>query len=754
MSKNITWVRELEKLTYNHTNTLPENKSITPTPAQNRRSFLKTIGTAGAFFAIGFGDLSKAIGGNPILQKITLEGNAGEVELNNFILITSDNKITLFNPRPEMGQGTWQSLPALIAEELEVSLDKVEIRLTAGAKRHGVQGVGGSGSVRQSWEPMRQVGAAAKEMLIQAAAKRWGTSVNDCRAENASITQISTGKTFTYGDLVADAATLEVPTAPKLKDPKDFKILGKPALRSDVPSKVNGSAIFGIDAKVPGMLYASIVRCPTIHGKVKNFNAEEVLKMSGVKHVLKTERQMPHKAVEAVAVIGDSYWQVQKARKALQIEWDNSGYDEISTEKYFAETREKAAKSDGNAYSDAVGDFNVAIKTASKSLEAVYETPFAAHAMIEPMNATVSVQGDKAEIWTSVQNSPSAISQVAKYIGIPAENITINNYFMGGSFGRKGYLDFVLEAAKLSQTIKTPVKLIWTREDDLENGPYRPGMINALKGGLDASGNLTAWEHKVCGASIAHQAFGADLTTKPDDWSSDAIDQEMSPYEIPNRRQAHVHNPTDIPIVWWRSVYASTNSFGHESFMDEMALAAGKDALDFRLNLLQKSPRWVKLLQFLEQKSDYRREKAAGKSIGIAVANSFGSTAAYAVFVSKKGNGVKIDRVVCAMDCGMTVNPDTVRAQTEGNMIYALSAAVKPAITFDGGEAQQSNFHQYPMPRINEVPKMEIYIIENGELPGGIGEPGLPPFTPALCNAIFRATGKRIRKLPFDLENI
>jgi isoquinoline 1-oxidoreductase subunit beta len=724
-------------------------------PPATRRHFLKTIGTAGAFFAIGFSDLSQAIAGTNNLQVFgEIEGNAGEIELNNFILITPDNKITIYNPRPEMGQGTWQSLPALIAEELEVSLDKVEVKLTTGAKRHGTQGVGGSGSVRQSWEPMRKIGAAAKEMLIEAAAKRWNVPAVQCAAIEGKIRHLASGNSFTYGELVAEAAKLEVPKDPKLKDPKEFKILGKPAKRADVPSKVNGSAIFGIDAKVPGMLYASIVRCPTIHGKVKTFNAEDVLKMSGVKHVVKTERKMPHKTVEAVAVIAETYWQAIKARQALQIEWDNTGFEEISTEKYFEETRKKATSDDGNPYADAVGDVKTALTTAVKKLEAVYETPFAAHAMIEPMNATVWVQKNKAEIWTSVQNTPSAMGQVAKYLGIPEENVIVNNYFMGGSFGRKGYLDFVLEAANLSKQVNAPVKLIWTREDDLGNGPYRPGMVSALKGGLDASGNLIAWEHKICGASIGHQVFADDLTSKPDDWASDAIDQETSPYEIPNRRQAHVLNHTDIPIVWWRSVYASTNSFGHESFMDEMALAAGKDELDFRIDMLKKSPRWVTLLQYLAEKSDYRREKAAGKSIGIAMANSFGSTAAYAVFVSKKGKGVSIDRVVCAMDCGMTVNPDTVKAQTEGNMIYALSAAIKPAITFANGEAQESNFHQYPMPRINEIPKMEVSIIENGQLPGGVGEPGLPPFTPALCNAIFRATGKRVRKLPFDIENI
>jgi isoquinoline 1-oxidoreductase beta subunit len=721
----------------------------------SRRDFLKIAGQAGAVLLIGFNGAGKLFAtGLTQIGDENADGWGSDTELNNFILITPDNKITIFNPRPEMGQGTWQSMPALIAEELEVSLDMVDIRMSNGAKKYGPQGVGGSASVRESWIPLREAGAAAKEMLLKAAANRWSCAEADCVAADAKIQHRPSGKTLTYGELVADAAKLEVPKSPKLKDPKDFKILGKSMRRPDLPSKVNGSAVFGIDITLPGMVYASVQHCPLIHGKIVRFNESEVAAMPGVVKVLKTERKMPHKAVPAVAVVANTYWSALKARRALQIEWDNTGYEGISTDDYYAKTREKAAKQDGFAYGDAVGDVKTTFAKAAKVLESMYETPFASHAQIEPMNATVWVQGDKVEVWAPVQSINGTISAVAQYLGVPKENVKVNSLLMGGSFGRKGYTDFVLEAAHIAKQLDKPVKMIWTREDDLANGPYRPGMISAMKGALDAEGNLIGWEHKVAGASIAFQAFGEDLSNKPDDWVSEGIDQATSPYVIPNRRQAFVHHHTDIPIVWWRSVYSSTSLFGHECFMDEMAHAAGKDPLDFRMGMLKNEPRWLALLQFLETKSNYRAQKAAGKAVGIAIANSFGSFAAYAITVSKKGAGVKIDNVIGVVDCGLTVNPDTVRAQTEGNVVMALSTAIKPGITFVGGEAQESNFNNYPLLRISEMPPVEIHVMENREAPGGAGEPGLPPFTPALFNAVFLATGKRVVKLPVDLENL
>ncbi|MBK8653820.1 MAG: xanthine dehydrogenase family protein molybdopterin-binding subunit [Haliscomenobacter sp.] len=720
----------------------------------NRREFIKTASAAGAFLAVGLSGAGKILA----LSPFSLLGNeaGGEIELNTFILITADNRITLFNPRPEMGQGTFQSMPALIAEELEVSLSQVTVRITDGQPKYGwQQWVGGSNSVQGSWMPLRKVGAAAKEMLIQAAAKRWKAAPADCYAENANVLHRPTGKSLTYGELVADASTLDVPKEPKLKDPKDFKIIGKSLPRPEIPSKVNGTALFGIDVSVPGMLYATVQHCPLIHGKLVSFNEAEVRQMPGVKHVFKVLRPMPHKSVEGVAVVADTFWQALKARQALQIEWDNTGYETISTEDYFAQARKKAAEMDGPSYGDAVGDFKAAYKTAKKTVEAVYQTPFAAHAPIEPMNATAKVVGDKVEIWVPTQSPLGVKDDVSKHLGIPKENVNVHVIFMGGSFGRKSYHDFAVEAVLIAKQAGAPVKLIWTREDDMVNGPFRPGMINALKGGFDAQGKPIAWEHKITGASLNGQMEKLDLNGKVDDWAPETVDQNTSPYAIPNRRQAFIWQPTDIPVLWWRSVYASTNAFAQESFVDEMAHAAKKDPLDFRLELLKAQPRWINVLEILAEKTDYRRQRAAGKSIGIAIAHSFNTTAAWAVAVSKNaGGGVRIEKAVCVIDCGMVVNPDTVAAQTEGNAIMAMSAALKPGITFTAGEAQETNYHQYPLPSMGETPPIEVHIIPSQEAPGGIGEPGLPPFAPALFNAVFLATGKRVRTLPVDLGSV
>ncbi len=720
----------------------------------NRREFIKTASAAGAFLAVGLSGAGKILALSPFSL---LGGEAeGEIELNTFILITAENQITLFNPRPEMGQGTFQSMPALIAEELEVSLSQVTVRITDGQPKYGrQQWVGGSNSVQGSWMPLRRVGAAAKEMLIQAAAKRWKADAADCYADNANVMHRPTGKRLTYGELVEDASKLEVPKEPKLKDPKDFKIIGKSLPRPEIPSKVNGSAIFGIDVNVPGMLYATVQHCPLIHGKILRFNEAEVRQMPGVKHVFKVLRPMPHKSVEGVAVVADTFWAALKARQALQIEWDNTGYETISTEEYFAQARKKAAEMDGPAYDDAVGDFKAAYKTAKKTVEAVYQTPFAAHAPIEPMNATAKVAGDPVEIWVPTQSPLGVKDDVSAHLGIPRENVKVHVIFMGGSFGRKSYHDFAVEAVNIAKQAGAPVKLIWTREDDMVNGPFRPGMINALKGGFDAQGKLIAWEHKIAGASLNAQMENLDLNGKVDAWAPETVDQNTSPYAIPNRRQAFIWQPTDIPVLWWRSVYSSTNAFAQESFVDEMAYAAKKDPLDFRLELLKAQPRWIKVLEMLAEKTDYRKQRAAGKAIGIAIAHSFNTTVAWAVFVSKNGNsGVRIDKAVSVIDCGMVVNPDTVRAQTEGNVVMAMSAALKPGITFVYGEAQETNYHQYPLPTIGETPPIEVYIVPSQEAPGGIGEPGLPPFAPALFNAVFLATGKRVRTLPVDLGSV
>ena len=718
--------------------------------SNSRRDFIK----ASSILAIGF-SLPSFGNSKTIVHKIdTANANALGLELNPYILINDAGKITLFNARPDMGQGTHQALPMLLAEELEVNFDQVEIRNTDGQGKYGSQLSGGSSSVNSRWIPMRTAGAAVREMLISAAATKWQVPVSECFAENAKVVHKPTNKVFTYGELVAEASKLEVPKTPKLKDPKDFKLLGKSVPRPEIPSKINGTAVFGIDGDVPGMLYASIEHSPSIHGKVLSYDGAEAMKVKGVKFVVKTERKMPHKTVEAVAVVADNYWAAFKGRKALKIKWDAEGSDKISTDVYYEDLR-RLAKTEGKAYKEHTkGNFSKDLMGATQKLEANYQTPFVAHAALEPQNATVWVQGDKAELWAPIQGPDGLIVEVAAYLKIKPENIKINVPFMGGSFGRKAYYDYVMEALHISKQVNAPVKVIWTREDDITQGPFRPGMVSVMEGGLDANGAVVAHNHKIVGASIEHQVFKAPLKDAPDSWAAEAATLDDSPYDFGSRTMSFHLAETDIPIVWWRSVYSSTTAFGQESFMDELAHAAKTDPLAFRLDMLAAAPRFSRVLQTLAKKSNYHYKLPENQAIGIAIARSFGSIVAHAVTVSKQGKGIKIEKVVSVIDCGMTVNPNNVIAQTEGNIVMGLTAAIKNGISFKDGMAEQTNFHQYNVLRINEMPKTEVHIIQNQEAPSGVGEPGLPPIAPALCNAIFNLTGKRLRTLPFDISDI
>jgi isoquinoline 1-oxidoreductase beta subunit len=472
-----------------------------------------------------------------------------------------------------------------------------------------------------------------------------------------------------------------------------------------------------------------------------------------VKKVVKTERKMPHRAVEAVAVVADTYWAALKARKALKIQWDAEGSDKISTDAYYANLRQ-LAKQEGIDYPEKAGDFKGAFQKASKKLEASYETPFLAHAPLEPENATVWVQGDKVEVWAPIQGPDGLIQQLSAYLKIKPENVKVNVPFMGGAFGRKAYFDYVMEAAHISKQLNAPIKVIWTREDDMTQGPFRPGMLDRLEGAIDEKGALVAHHHQIVGSSIQHQVFGVPLKDKADDWAHETANFEDSPYDIANRKLSFNLAETDIPILWWRSVYSSTTAFGQECFMDELAHAAQIDPLAFRLEMLADSPRFSRVLQTLAKKSNYHQKLPNNQAIGIAVARSFGTIAAHAITVSKQGKGVKIEKVVSVIDCGMTVNPDNIKAQTEGNIVMGLTAAIKNGITIKDGITEQTNFHEYNVMRINEMPVTEIHIIDSTEEPGGVGEPGLPPIAPALCNAIFNLTGKRLRNLPINLDEI
>lgn len=719
----------------------------------DRRKFLKITGFSGAALALGFyfpasgkGKLSEA----PLYNFYA--GTPAGIELNAFIIIEKTGSITLINPRPDMGQGSFQAVPSLLAEELEVSLDQVNIIQSDGNKKFGSQLSGGSSSVRTSWTPLRKAGAAAREMLIRAAANRWKVAESGCYAKDGKVFEKKSGNSLSYGELVEEASKLEVPKDPRLKSPNEYKILGKSLPRQDIPSKVDGKAIFGIDVQVPGMLYASIERSPVMHGKVVKFDDSKAKQIKGVKQVLLSERSMPHKTTQGVAVIADCYFAALQGRKALNITWDNSGYEKMSTAAYFENLRQ-LSKTEGVLFKEK-GDVSNGLSTAIKKLEAQYETPFMAHAPMEPENAIAHVKGDSCEIWSPVQAPDLAVDQVAKYLNIKPENVKIHVTFLGGGFGRKGYYDYLLEAVNLSRQIQAPVKLLWTREDDTSQGPFRPGMLSAMKGGIDKDGKVIAFEHKAIGASIQHQVFKAPMAGKADEWVMECIGPEESPYTFTNARYSYVLAETEIPIVWWRSVYCSTSAFGQECFIDELADAAGKEPMAFRLQMFDNAPRFKKVLQLLAEKSDWKTKLPAGKARGVAIVKSFGSICAHAVFVSKQNGKVKIDKVVSVIDCGQHVNPDNVKAQTEGNIVMGLTAAIKDGITFENGQAKQHNFNTYRVMRIHEMPVIEIHIVQNEEEPGGVGEPGLPPVAPALANAIFSLTGKRIRTLPFNLEEV
>jgi isoquinoline 1-oxidoreductase beta subunit len=713
----------------------------------SRRDFLKAAGFTSLGLAVGISGFTKDAG----LKKITPA--VLKLEINPFIIIDTTGNITLVNPRPDMGQGSTQAVPSLLAEELEVSLEKVLIVQSDGMGKYGSQTSGGSSSVRELWMPIRKAGAAAREMLTTTAAKRWNLPVSECIAEDGKIWHKASGKSLSYGELADDASKLEIPKEPKLKDPKDFKIIGKYNKRLDVPERVTGKAIYGLDVDVPGMVYAAIVHSPMIHGKVASIDDAEAKKVKGVLQVIKTERTMPHRTSDAVAVVATNWWAALKGKQALKVNWDNGNYAKtLDTASYFAATYD-AAKKEGVNFEEK-GDFAVKYANAKDKLESHYETPFLAHAPIEPENAVVHVKDDgSVEIWAPIQGPDWALRDVCGYLKVKPEQVKINVTLLGGAFGRKAYHDFLLEACHISKELKKPVKVIWTREDDITQGPYRPGMLSHMQGFVE-EGKITGFHHHAIGESIVGQVFKGLKDDEADPWLSEEISTANNKYQFAAASKVSWTNvKTDIPVVWWRSVYASNFGWGQECFVDELAHLAKKDPLKARLEILP-DERFKKVLATLAEKANWEEKLPAGSGKGIAVFKSFGSISACCITVSKKDSGVKIDKVVSVIDCGYYVNPDNVKAQTEGNIVMGITAAIKDGITFTDGVCDQSNYHQFNIMRMNEAPAMEIHIVDSGAVPGGVGEPGLPPIAPALGNAIFAATGKRLRKLPFDINNI
>lgn len=713
----------------------------------NRRDFLKTASITGMGLALGFNSYA----GEASVHK--LNANVFIHELNPFIIIDTQGNITLVNSRPDMGQGSYQAVPSILAEELEVSLHQVKIIPSDGREQYGAQQSGGSSTVRELWNTLRKTGASAKEMLVNAAANKWAVTADQCEAREGKIYLKGSDKSIGYGDLVADASKLEVPKNPKLKDPKEYRILGKYAKRLDVPSKVTGTAVFGIDVVVPNMLYATIVHAPSVKGKLKSVHDEDAKKVIGVKSVLKTKHFYPGGDTEAVAVVADNYWAALKASKLLKLKWDDEKLAETnSSERYFKAMHAAAEKNGVRAEEE--GDFNAYFDYMDTKLEASYETPFLAHAAIEPVNATAYVKPDgSVEVWAPIQGPDGALVETSNLLGIPKDKVKINPTLLGGSFGRKAFMDFMKEAIDISKQMQAPVKLIWTREEDMTQGPFRPGMLSKMRGVINKQNRIAAFSHHAIGESIQGQHWNGVQPFQADDWIAGELSKENHKYNFNIHHLSYTRVKTDIPILWWRSVYASNFAWGQECFLDELAHKAGKDPIAVRKELLQNSERDLKVITKLEEvlKSS---SLPAGHARGVAMFRSFATMSATAVEVAKVGNTVKIVKVTSVIDCGQHVNPDMVKAQTEGNIVMGLTAAIKDGITFSNGRCDQSNYHNYPVMRINEMPVVDIHIMDNLEKPGGVGEPGLPPIAPALGNAIFNLTGKRVRRLPVDLENV
>jgi isoquinoline 1-oxidoreductase subunit beta len=671
--------------------------------------------------------------------------------LNAFIRIDTDDTVTIIANHSEMGQGVYTSLPMLVAEELDCDWTKIRVEAAPvhPAYNHahwGVQGTGGSTSILSEWERLRRVGAVAREMLIAAAADTWGVARTTCRAEKGWVIH-SSGQKITYGQLAKKAASMPVPDDVRYKDPAQFTIIGKPTKRLDTREKTTGKAIFGMDASIPGMLVALVARPPVFGATVKSVRADKAMAVPGVKHVV----QVP----SGVAVAGTGFWAANQGRKALDIVWDETPDTQLSTEglrEHYA-----ALSRTPGAVARKEGDPQEARARAAQWLTAEYEVPYLAHANMEPLNCVVDFRSNHCEIWTGTQLQTGDRSAAARILGLDPEQVELHTVYLGGGFGRRGnpHSDFVSEAAHVAKALGQPVKVMWTREDDIQGGWYRPMWYDRISGGLDSNGKAIAWHHTIVGQSIMAG------TPFEEGFIQDGIDAASvegaadTPYDIPHIL-VDLHSPVlAVPVQWWRSVGHSHTAFVVESFMDELAHAAGQDPYAFRHSLLSGYPRHRGVLELAAHEADWGSPLPEGRGRGIAVHASFGSFVAQVAEVSVGRDGtVRVHRVVCAVDCGRVVNPATIEAQMEGGIVFGLTAALHGAITLKDGRVQQSNFHDYRLLTMKEMPKVEVHIVPSKESPGGIGEPGVPPIAPAVANAVFAGTGRRVRRLPIRSDEL
>ena len=663
---------------------------------------------------------------------------------NAFLRIDRAGKVTFVSPMIEMGQGTYTSLPMLIAEELEVDVDKVAIEhAPADDKLYvnpliGIQMTGASTAIRAMYVPLRRAGATARVMLVTAAAQRWKVDPSTCRAENGAVVHAATGRKLGYGALVDAAAKLPVPEKVALKDPAEFKLIGTPHRRLDAAGKVDGTAKFGIDARLPGMKFAVLAQSPTFGGKLVSVDEAKAKAVPGVSQVVRLD--------DAVAIVATHTWAAKQGLAAASPQWDAGPNAKLSTADIVAQLVAASEKPGAVARHD--GDAAGAIARAARRIDAVYEQPFLAHATMEPMNCTVHVTKQGCDIWVGTQIPGITQAAVMKITGLKREQVRIHNHLLGGGFGRRLEFDGTVRAVQIAQQVNGPVQVIWTREEDIQHDMYRPYYYDRLSAGVDAQGKAVAWSHRITGSSI--------VARYSPDWIKDGVDPDAvessanQPYALPDIHVDWVRQepPPGIHTSWWRGVGVTRGTFVVESFVDELAANAKQDPLAYRLALLEKNPRARTVLQMAAERSGWGKALPAGQGRGIALCTGFGSFVAQVVHVSVDKDGIRPTRVWCVVDCGLQVNPDTIRAQMQSGIVFGLSAALHGEITIKEGRVEQTNFGDYRVLRINETPRIDVDLVKSLEAPGGIGEPGTSCVMPALTNAIFAATGKRIRKLP------
>jgi isoquinoline 1-oxidoreductase beta subunit len=708
-------------------------------PSVSRRSFLQAGAAAGGGLMLSL-TLPFA---NGAAQAADAQGFAP----NAFVRIEGDGQIVLTMPYVEMGQGTYTSIPMLIAEELEVDLNQVRLdhappneKLYGNPLLGGIQATGNSNAVRASWKPLREAGAIARTMLVEAAAKRWNVDPASCRAQKGEVLHALTGRRLKYGEVAADAARLPLPESVPLKRPGDFKLIGTPAKRLDAPAKVNGTAVYGIDIRPPGVKIATLAQSPVFGGRVKNVDDTAAKAVKGVRQIVRLD--------DAVAVVADHMGAAKKGLAALVIEWDDGPHAKLDMQEIVSEL-EKATLNSGPVAQN-IGVVDKAIANAVTKVEASYQVPFLAHATMEPMNCTAHVRKDSCEVWVGTQAVARVQAAAAKTAGLPLDKIAVHNQLIGGGFGRRLEVDGVIRAVEIAKHVDGPVKVVWTREEDIQHDMYRPYFFDRISAGLDEKGMPVAWNHRFAGSSIIARwlppAFNNGLDPDTTEGAIDLV------YALPNMHVEYLRvEPRGIPTAFWRSVGPSHNVFVTESFMDELATAAKQDPVAYRRALLDKAPRAKAVLELAAEKAGWGQPLPERVGRGVSLQFAFGTYMAQVaeVQVSKDG-AARVRRVVCGVDCGTVVNPDTVRAQIESAIIFGITAALYGEITLKNGRVEQSNFDTYQILRIDEAPAIDVHIVQSSEPPGGMGEAGTSAIVPAVANAIFAATGKRLRKLPID----